>query len=51
MDEKVANTALGEKQLHDASPEGTVEERASIAAGHNTLHRELKGRHMQMIAM
>lgn len=54
MDEKTGHTtSLGEKQFHDGSPvpEGTAEERASIAAGQNTLHRELRGRHMQMIAM
>lgn len=50
MDEKVGQTALGEKQLHDDSPNGTREE-IDLSAGQNVLHRDLKGRHMQMIAM
>lgn len=52
MDEKLGQTSLGEKQLHhDTSPDGTRDERESVRAGENVLHRELKGRHMQMIAM
>jgi amino acid permease len=41
--------ALGEKQYHDASPDPA--DRESLAQGENTLHKGLKGRHMQMIAM
>lgn len=51
MDAKNPHTALGEKHFHDASPVDSPEDRESIAAGQNQLHRELKGRHMQMIAM
>lgn len=48
MDAKTG-PALGEKQFHDASPDAA--DRESLANGENTLHRSLKGRHMQMIAM
>jgi len=41
--------ALGEKQFHDGSPDPA--DRESLAQGENTLHKSLKGRHMQMIAM
>lgn len=41
--------ALGEKVYHDASPEAADTE--SLRQGENTLHKSLKGRHMQMIAM
>jgi amino acid permease len=41
--------ALGEKQYHDGSPDPA--DRESLAQGENTLHKSLKGRHMQMIAM
>ena len=41
--------ALGEKQFHDGSPDPA--DRESLAQGTNTLHKSLKGRHMQMIAM
>ena len=44
MDAKNETNALGEKHVHDGSyvdPE----------VGENVLHRDLKSRHMQMIAM
>jgi amino acid permease len=47
--ESKTGPALGEKAYHDASPDGA--DRESLANGENTLHRSLKGRHMQMIAM
>lgn len=50
MDAKNPN-ALGEKQFGDASPRDSNDDHESLATGQNTLHRELRGRHMQMIAM
>jgi amino acid permease len=47
--ESKTGPALGEKKYIDASPDGA--DRESLANGENTLHRSLKGRHMQMIAM
>lgn len=50
MEENKTGHALGEKQFHDASPDAT--DRESLQHGStNALHRSLKGRHMQMIAM
>lgn len=46
--EKHANGELGEKHVHTApgyDPENI------IAVSENKLHQDLKGRHMQMIAM
>ena len=50
--------ALGEKHVNDTekhvsngSPYVDPETGESGAASHNILHRDLKGRHMQMIAM
>lgn len=45
---KTAHSALNGKHSNDASPNNGPED---VAVGENTLHRELKGRHMQMIAM
>ncbi|KAL1581848.1 hypothetical protein WHR41_09318 [Cladosporium halotolerans] len=50
MDAKNPN-ALGEKQFGDASPRDSNDDHESLATGQNTLHRELRGRHMQMIAI
>lgn len=47
--ESKTGPALGEKQFHDGSPDPA--DRESLAQGENTLHKSLKGRHMQMIAM
>lgn len=43
--------ALGEKHVNDGSPYGGPEDRETMATGQNILHRDLQGRHMQMIAM
>ena len=43
--------ALGEKHVIDGSPNGDPEDRDTMATGQNILHRDLQGRHMQMIAM
>lgn len=43
--------ALGEKHVNDGSPYVDPEVRESMATGQNILHRDLQGRHMQMIAM
>ena len=42
--------ALGEKHVNDKSPYVDPEDR-DMATGQNILHRDLQGRHMQMIAM
>jgi len=43
----------GQKHTNDvpAYEAATFGERDMVAADQNTLHRDLKGRHMQMIAM
>lgn len=43
--------ALDEKHVNDAPPYVDPEHRDTMATGQNTLHRDLQGRHMQMIAM
>ena len=43
--------ALGEKHVNDGSLHVDPEDRETIATGQNVLHRDLQGRHMQMIAM
>ena len=43
--------ALGEKDVNDGSPNLDPEDREMMATGQNILHRDLQGRHMQMIAM
>ena len=51
MDLKHENNAFAEKVGHDGSPYGDPEHQPDVAIGQNQLHRDLKGRHMQMIAM
>ena len=52
MNAKDETGALDEKHVNDGSPPYVdPEDRESVATGHNVLHRDLKGRHMQMIAM
>jgi amino acid permease len=48
---KHGNGAFGEKFHSDESPNGISGDTESLSAGQNKLHQELKGRHMQMIAM
>jgi amino acid permease len=48
MNSKNETNALGDKDVHDGSPYVDPE---TVVTGPNILHRELKGRHMQMIAM
>ena len=45
--------ALGEKHVsvNDKSPYVHSDDREPLATGQNILHRDLQGRHMQMIAM
>ena len=43
--------ALGEKHVNDGSPNLDPDDREMMATGQNILHRDLQGRHMQMIAM
>ena len=43
--------ALGEKHVNDGSQYVSPEDPETIATGQNVLHRDLQGRHMQMIAM
>ena len=43
--------ALGEKHVNDGSPYVDPEDHETMATGQNILHRDLQGRHMQMIAM
>ncbi|KAM0799394.1 AAT family amino acid transporter [Usnea florida] len=43
--------ALGEKDVHDGSPHVDPEDREMMGTGQNILHRDLQGRHMQMIAI
>jgi amino acid permease len=46
MNAKNETNALGDdKHVHDP------EDRETVVTGQNILHRELRGRHMQMIAM
>ena len=52
MDAKNETGALGEKRVNDGPPPYIdPEDRETAATGQNALHRDLKGRHMQMIAM
>ena len=44
-------SALGEKRVSDASPDVDPEYHDTMSTGQNSLHRDLQGRHMQMIAM
>ena len=51
------NDAHGEKYVNDGSPHKSgsfspdPEDQGQVVTGQNHLHRDLKGRHMQMIAM
>lgn len=51
MNTKNETGPLGEKHVADGSPYIDPEDRETAATGQNVLHRDLKGRHMQMIAM
>ena len=51
MNAKNETGALGEKRLNDGSLYVDPEDGETVATGQNILHRDLKGRHMQMIAM
>ena len=51
MNAKNETGALDEKRVNNGSPYFDPEDRESVATGDNVLHRDLKGRHMQMIAM
>ena len=52
MDAKNETGALGEKRVNDGSSYADPEAHETVAIGQsNILHRDLKGRHMQMIAM
>jgi amino acid permease len=51
MNTKNETGALGEKHVDDGSPYVDPEDRENVAPRQNILHRDLQGRHMQMIAM
>ena len=51
MNTKSEMGALDEKRVDDGSPYADPEGHDTMATGHNVLHRDLQGRHMQMIAM
>lgn len=51
MNTKNETNALGDKHVHDGSPYVDPEDRETVITGQNILHRELKGRHMQIIAI
>jgi hypothetical protein len=51
MNAKNETDALGEKRVNNGLPYVDPEDHETVATGQNILHRELKGRHMQMIAM
>ena len=51
MNPKNETGALGEKPVNDGSPYVDTEDRETVATGQSVLHRDLQGRHMQMIAM
>ena len=51
MDAKNESGALDEKHVNDGSPYGDPEDLDTVSTSDNVLHRDLKGRHMQMIAM
>ena len=50
MNEKNETGAFDEKRVNDGLPYVGPEDE-TLAPGDNVLHRDLKGRHMQMIAM
>ena len=43
--------ALDDKHVNDGPPYVDPEDREPMTTGQNILHRDLQGRHMQMIAM
>ena len=52
MEEHKTHGVVGEKYgSDDLSPNGRPADLESLNVGENKLHRELKGRHMQMIAI
>lgn len=51
MNSKDETGELGEKNVNDGSPFAIDPETNTLATGQSVLHRDLKGRHMQMIAM
>ena len=51
MNEKNETGALDEKRVNDGLPPYVGPQDETVATGDNVLHRDLKGRHMQMIAM
>ena len=52
MESQKTHGVVGEKYgSDDLSPNGRQADLESLNVGENKLHRELKGRHMQMIAM
>ena len=51
MNAKNEMGALDEKHVNHVSPYADPEGHQTLATGQNILHRELQGRHMQMIAM
>ena len=53
MSAKNETGLFDEKHVNDGTPPPYVDpgDRDSVATGANVLHRDLKGRHMQMIAM
>jgi amino acid permease len=52
MEDHKTHGVVGEKYgSDDLSPNGRPADLESLNVGENKLHRELKGRHMQMIAM
>jgi len=52
MEAQKVHGIVGEKHgSDDLSPSGRPADLESLNVGENKLHRELKGRHMQMIAM
>jgi amino acid permease len=52
MESQKVHGVVGEKHgSDDLSPNGRHADLESLNVGENKLHRELKGRHMQMIAM
>ena len=53
MNEKDDMAPLGDKEKHlnDGSPYAGSDDPDMMPTGGNVLHRDLQGRHMQMIAM
>lgn len=51
MEPKTEPDGYEEKQVQDGTASDDPERHTPVAVGENELHRELKGRHMQMIAL